>query len=53
MISAWHLLWIVPACVSFGLCIAALMTAAGREDHRTDWREELLAETEEEDDDWC
>lgn len=28
MISAWHLLWIVPLSASFGCIIAALMVAA-------------------------
>lgn len=34
MMSAWHLLWIVPASVFFGIIIAALMVAAGRGDNR-------------------
>lgn len=34
MMSAWHLLWIVPGCVFLGLIIAALMVAAGRSDNR-------------------
>ena len=28
MISAWHLAWIVPVCVSIGICISALAFAA-------------------------
>lgn len=27
MISAWHLLWIVPVSVSLGLVVAALLSA--------------------------
>ncbi len=28
MISAWHLLWIIPLAVSFGTLITALLCAA-------------------------
>lgn len=31
MISAWHLLWIVPASMFSGLLLAALLAAAGRD----------------------
>ena len=31
MISAWHLLWIVPASTFSGLLLAALLAAAGRD----------------------
>lgn len=31
MISAWHLLWIIPASAFFGVMLAALC-AAGRDD---------------------
>ena len=34
MISAWHLLWIVPLSCTAGIFIAAIMAAAGRDDHR-------------------
>lgn len=34
MISAWHLLWIIPAAVSFGVVIAALAHAAGNNSRR-------------------
>ena len=34
MISAWHLLWIVPLAVFTGILLAALMTAAGGEEKR-------------------
>ena len=30
MISAWHLIWIVPLCVFIGIMLAALVSA-GRE----------------------
>ena len=32
MISAWHLLWIVPLAASMGFMTAALLAAAGRND---------------------
>lgn len=35
MISAWHLLWIVPLVGSAGFMLAALMATAAREDERT------------------
>ena len=31
MISAWHLAWIIPLAASFGLLLAALVSA-GRDD---------------------
>lgn len=34
MMSAWHLLWIVPLAGSGGFLLACLMMAAGREDER-------------------
>lgn len=34
MISAWHLLWIVPLSASFGVMVAALLAANGRSDER-------------------
>ena len=27
MISAWHLAWIIPVCVSLGMCLTALVKA--------------------------
>ena len=30
MIPAWHLAWIIPVCVSFGMCLSALV-GAGRD----------------------
>lgn len=32
MISAWHLLWIIPVCSSFSIVVLALMTAASNAD---------------------
>ncbi len=40
MISAWHLLWIVPSAVAFGIFIAALIAASGAASRR----EEALLE---------
>lgn len=34
MISAWHLLWIIPVSVFAGLMIAALLVVSGKEDHK-------------------
>lgn len=31
MISVWHLLWIVPGSVCFGILIAAMLQAGGDE----------------------
>lgn len=31
MISAWHLLWIIPVCTMFGF-LAAVLIAASKED---------------------
>ncbi len=32
MISAWHLVWIIPLSVFFGILLAALMAAAAQRD---------------------
>lgn len=32
MISAWHLVWIIPLSVFFGILLAALLTAASKHD---------------------
>ena len=41
MISAWHLLWIVPLAAHFGLFIAALLAAAKRADKEIESEEDL------------
>lgn len=35
MISAWHLLWIVPLAAAFGLVIGAILAVGGASDHET------------------
>lgn len=33
MMSAWHLIWIVPVSATLGMLITAILTA-GRDDHK-------------------
>lgn len=40
MMSAWHLLWIIPVSGMFGFIGAALMVAAGEDDRRWNQRDE-------------
>ena len=35
MISAWHLLWIVPLAAAFGLVIGAILAVGGASDPET------------------
>jgi len=43
MISARHLLWIIPVSTMLGLFVAALAVASGREDHERE-RNELYTD---------
>lgn len=50
MISAWHLVWIIPFASSFGLLVSSLLFAAHDDEDDEDDEEEAETEDEETDD---
>lgn len=40
MISAWHLLWIIPCAALWGCCVAAFMAASGTARRREEGEDE-------------